>query len=446
MGSTVTFDARVLACDSCGAPLVLRAAQGQEACRYCGETSVAASVRQGVPRCAALPEAQRIGGLRQQAGRRIQLPEAVAELLPGGQLVPWQVPAALDLWNASRRSLTAAARTEAEDVLASLSLPLADHFADAGEPLRARALLESAAEALSLPRHRQAMFAGLARHAAREGDSAAAASWLSMCDPAPHDIESDTAFRFALASLATANNDPARVLATLGATGQDVPIAPEHEGACAVLRSNALEKSGQVPQAIDVLDAFMLSAGGVARYQAARFVERHASWQLSERSAPEADRRQRSRGVRLAGASAGVPLFAFAMAAASLALGAVSLLLAFVSVVAAASVAFFLWMMTALTVAIGFVDLFKWRRARRIRNKGTSALGQVLHVSFTGTATMGVSEMRYRLLVMPLGGLPFEAFCELHAKDDVRTQLLPGAVVAARLDPSDPARATIELD
>jgi uncharacterized Zn finger protein (UPF0148 family) len=446
------IDARVLACELCGAPLEVGGADGRIPCRYCGsEQEIPRRDDRDRPAPPRIPEEERIARLRAQDGRGPPSIESVSGLMLAGRLLPWKVSEALDVWQAARREVRSGARAEAAERLFVLTRALAAHLGEAGEPLRERAVLETALEALAEARHRQVLRATLARSACRDGDRAAAEAWLAACDPASDDLAMDSAYRFARAYLDTAQGAFPRVLAVLGAGHADVPIADELDPACAVLRANAWERTGRADVAVDLLADFKARAGGLGRYEAARFVELHPALRLCEVSEPRAEARQREAALREIDATSGRPWVMLAIAA------------VFTAVLAGMVVyqAFFgrdvqgvgllpMWIavmgvMPPVFGAIGVDSLRKARRARRLRVAGAPAIGRILRARPTGTATMGVPEARYRVLVVR-GRAAYEASVILHADQARRARLRRGAMVLVRVDRDDPAAIHLETD
>jgi hypothetical protein len=93
----------------------------------------------------------------------------------------------------------------------------------------------------------------MARQAARAGEMEAAEEWLADCDPRSADIYMDTSWRYARGFIDTIRRDYQKVLAVLGSTFDDVPIADAFDYSCAVLRANAHEKLGDAATAAQEL-------------------------------------------------------------------------------------------------------------------------------------------------------------------------------------------------
>ncbi|AUX19792.1 uncharacterized protein SOCEGT47_002450 [Sorangium cellulosum] len=255
MDTTYSHTIRALLCPHCGAPLSAPTAGARISCRYC-RVELAIGARDERPLqhapSAPLPEPERLARLRAQVGRPLAPPPLVAELLHEGTLAPWKHQEAAALWQSTRAELASGPRPEAAERLFFLTLLL---FSAERDPARKRALLETALDLLTLPRHRQALRCMLARNAVLAGDLVAARAWLAPCDARSDDLASDTEHRFALAYVATAERRWDAVLAAIGARPHDVPLAASAATVCAVLRANAHERQGAVATAAEQLSA-----------------------------------------------------------------------------------------------------------------------------------------------------------------------------------------------
>ncbi|MBW2529649.1 MAG: hypothetical protein JRI23_36065 [Deltaproteobacteria bacterium] len=450
MATQYDLELRVIACAECGAPLDVGPAGGTSTCRYCGrEQSTKAAVRE-VPRAASAPaEPERIATLRAQDVHSIDPPRELSELFVGIDLLPWKINDALALWNSLRRSLAREADEFQSERLHRLTQALAAHFGAAQEPLRQRALLETALDVLRTPRHQQAACAALCRAACRANDLRAAEGWLALCDPRPLELESDTELRFAQAYLALLQGNPQRMLEVLGQSWSDVPIANVHEAECVALRSHAWEQLGRPDHATELLDHFMQHTSSYGRFLCRRFVALHQHLGLCAQSGPAADAAQRQRGLRLVEQKTGAPGLAWGITLGTVALG---LLVAAVLVLTgpgwgwgyyAAGMGGF---MASAFVVVARNSSRKARRARQLCSRGVSAAARIVHASPTNQATMGVPQLMYRVLVLPASGAPFEAHSIFHADAALRARFAPGALAVARFDPSDHRQVHLELD
>lgn len=258
----------------------------------------------------------------------------------------------------------------------------------------------------------------------------------------------DTAYRFARAYLDTVAGQLQRVVAVLGAQPEQVPIDNVHEAACAALRANALERTGQLPAAIAVLDHFNARAGAFQRHLLRRFIAQSGRLCPCEHSAPVAEQRQVERGKRTSEKAAGAPwlALAFAFFAALLAV----LIGAPLALCVGLGIGHFAGGLCGLiAVPLMTLTIFEWRKARaarRVRATGEPVIARVVHARGTGQETHGVPQLLFRVLAMPSGGVPFYAHSMIHADDSMQQRLAPGAAVVVRLDPNERGSAQIELD
>lgn len=448
MKTVFSFELRVITCSQCGAPVTVGSAGGRLDCDHCQSPQQARAPSRALPRTAPMPEHQRIEALRRQDRGPVQAPAEIAHLFAGVDLLPWKVGEALARWKATRAAASQHHQPQVERRLRYLTLALAKHFGDESDALRERSLLESALDALELTQHRQALCGALSRSAARAGDATAAEAWLAVCDPCSTDLVSDTAYRFARATLDTYAGQFERVLQTLGAGADEVPLDDEHEPSCVALRAHALERLGRPQQALAALDGFHARSSAFQRYLCARFMSQHRALGLCERSAPLAEQRQRARGTRAAGRAAGAPVLALGLAGAMFAIGAVigAILLVFLSPGPAHFAVGLGGSIAATLSVIGIVDTKKSLGARRLRASGVPAVARVVHARLTGVWTNGVPQLLYRVLVLPPVGTPFLAHSMFHADAGERARFGPGALVVVRADPARREYVQFELD
>ena len=448
MPSKTTFDLRVIGCHTCGAPLEIGVAGGLLRCSFCRHQQHATAARERVSFGCGLSEAQRLAELAQQDARPPSR-KWIAELLVGDELLPWTVGQALDRYRRLHQSLREQLGDgpTAREQLWELTLVLAGHFGDRDDLLRQRALLEGALEVLSEPRHRQTIYAQLAVSAARAGDTVAAGSWLGLCDPRADELRSDSFHRFARAYVETASSRWQAVLETLGNGWQGVPLSDDIEPACVVLRAHAWEQLGDPARALELLDHYFRHCDGYRRFQAQRFAQRQP-WPLCPTSLPQAEERQRQRGIALLGKTSGSPKLSLILSLSFLGAAVLTtlILVTLVGVGWAVYALGFGVVLSSAFLAILSSDRRLYRRALRLRAEGLRALATVIHVNATGRATMGVPQLRYRLLVIPAQQAPFEAYNALHADGPTRQRLAPGNLVMVRFDPADRSNVHVEVD
>jgi uncharacterized Zn finger protein (UPF0148 family) len=235
---------RILLCVECGAPLDAGVDGGAVRCEYCSCTNQVARRNEDADiaeaqqaRDAALDESERVERLRQQDRQPTSLPESLAPFLRGSELDPRQATAAAQDWTVTRKMLEQTGEFAASERLFHLTLLVAP----TQEPERRRAMVENAVELLPDRRHRQILRAELTRLAVRASDLESAEQWLRPCNSRSSDLRMDTAYRIAAAYLATRRGDYLRVLALLGRSPGDIPIADGYDDEASALRANATE-------------------------------------------------------------------------------------------------------------------------------------------------------------------------------------------------------------
>lgn len=290
--STVfAFDARVLVCPQCGAPVHVSAVGGSFTCQYC-RNSIAVQPR---PRPAApgqaITEDQRIYELARQMGAyaddRQNWPPDFAEVARGG-VTDENMAHVLAMWQ-SYCDRARAGDPVAGQFAVMLTAPLSNYLSLHGQEERKRALFESTLEVLPSPAHQEVMRCRLSRAALKAGEVDAARAWLASCDPAPLDLEADSDYRVSAAYVATFDHDFGRVLALLGRTHGSIPVAVSSRLLVAMLRANALEKSGSLGEAVaTLLDFAAHSEGHLAERSYAAAMKANSWLDLCSQSAPRA--------------------------------------------------------------------------------------------------------------------------------------------------------------
>lgn len=465
--STFAYDARILACSGCGAPLDAPIDGGTFACTYCGaENRVAARVEGPVIEAGTsgpVDEAERVQRLRAQDGKPLLPPDSLRTLVgPGGDLPEWKVQEAVDIWQSARRELAKSSGFEAAERLLYLTLTLANHFAGQNDQRRQRAMFESALEVFFLPRHRQLMRGHLARSAAQEGDLKAAERWLEPCDTRSDDLDTDSAYRFSRAFIDTRRGEFQEVLRVLGHGSADVPIMDAMDTSTTLLRANAWEQLGQSDRAVVLLMERMKTGGVNSRRAMEIMVGRYADWGLCEESYPRAAATYRDAAAEAAGekASGGIGVI-------FVPIGCLFLLLS-VGLLATAA---FLVVLTRLAGSdLGEVALVTGvtgggllipgvvmaglgiqmrraaKKARRLRRHGLRGFGEVLAMEATGTKINDVPVMEIRLRIQLEGRTPYTASTKMLLDAGERAQFTIGRTVPVRVDPEDPAEVIVETN
>lgn len=284
-----TAEIRIFLCEACGAPLDAPLQGGQFMCTYCRATNAVSGRDErptlGMP---AMPvpidEGERIRRLQMQDGRPLVPPPSLMSLIPHGQIEPWRVQEVFSVYQGTRKEVRATHSPDAGERLFFLTLIIANHLGSTREDARLRAVLETALDTLELPRHRQVLRGMLSRNAVREGDAMAAERWLAPCDARSDDLASDSSYRVSRALIDTARGDYRAVIALLGPTEQHVPIDDTMDSSAAVLRANALEKSGDLNGAVQVLQTRMAKAGPTGRAAIEAFIRLTPTLQLCAQS------------------------------------------------------------------------------------------------------------------------------------------------------------------
>lgn len=288
--SAFSTEVRILTCPHCGAPIQLARQGGHIQCGYC-HAPLAVTARDDTPLQAAGPsllsEAERYQGLWAQAqsfGAKL-LPAEMRAVLAGGALTADRVGPALGVWR-TYCERASAGDAAAGDLAVLMTGSISSYFVVVAKDFqRQRALFESTLDALGVPAQKQVIRCNLARSSARAGDMQSAQIWFAACDPRSPDLQADTAYRVTYAYLATAHGDMRNVLAALGPAPDSVPIALPSRLQAAVLRANAIEKSGDVAGAVAQLVAEARALPG-AKEAIPEIAEASAQLQLCPQSIP----------------------------------------------------------------------------------------------------------------------------------------------------------------
>lgn len=264
-----TFDAgvRILVCSNCGAPLPPAGPEGGTVqCTFCRHSSYVGvrddgSIATGAP----VDEAQRVASLWRQVDVGFMVHPEVTQLGEQGALTDRNVEAARQHWERTRAIAgdPVQAPTVGDDLLWLTTL-LAGYDATRGDRVRVRALWESTLDASRGPRQRQFSRGALCRLSVNDRDLDAANQWLRPCDPQPSDLCSDSAYRLSYAFLATAQGQFDNALQALGRSAADLPWFFSVRFLAAVVRANALERSGDVERAADQLRQLAASSPDAA--------------------------------------------------------------------------------------------------------------------------------------------------------------------------------------
>lgn len=440
---------RLTICDPCGSPVEVSAGARNAACPRCGSKNEIAplddSPLSGRAHRPEIDETERLKRLRLQDGKPLQPPDEITDLLHDGDLAEWKVDEALELWLGTRRQLQQAADPAAEKRLMFLNLLLANYFGTKDKQLT-RALRDAALDVVTLKRYRQELRCDLARAAARAGRFSEADAWLEPCDPCPEDLGMDSTYRYAKAFCASLRGEYDSVLKHLGEGMDDVPIADQYDGVCAVVRADAHEKRGDIERAVGLLrEAMSRGMGHLIRL----IVEKHSDefhWcELSfERAQSEQDAAAAKRAAGLSGGGMGGFLLIMGLLEVATAIGlAIGGLAGNPSLFLPSGI---------LAVVGGGITLWGWRQVKqqkqtaRIRQHGLRAKGTVVSVSRTGLTVNDIPQMKIVLQVELEGRGPYEASTKLLVAPQDQATFQPGSRLRLRVDPQDPEQIVLETN
>jgi hypothetical protein len=446
-----SYEARVLACANCAAPIQAEAAGQSVTCGYCSTPNLISardeSIDQKMVQTApTMSEAQRFERLRQQDGKPFMPPPAIQYLLVGGGLSPQNVPNATEEWKRARQELMHGGSFAAAERIYFLTHLLYQHLSGEKQDLQVRALLETSLEHLEDPRHRQVLHGMLARNAARVGDAEAAEKWLALCTPHSDDIHMDTGYRFSRAYVSTVAQDYQAVLTALGYRVDDIPIADGSDMVCAVIRANALERTGRAQDALQQLTRMMMIPGG--DQQVASILQVNAQLALCQQTYPQARQQSQQTTANIVKTQSGVsigPIFlvAFGGPLVGLGLGALLDALGVPKIDAIITVGTIVYVVLLLGTI--FYSISKGARVRaHLAKVGVQGRAQILGVNQTGTRVNNQPMMELILQVEAPGMQPYRASHREIISMTMMSRIQPGTTVAIIVDPSNPAQLAIQ--
>jgi hypothetical protein len=467
-GSAYTTQLRLLLCTNCGAPVDVSVMGGSFQCRYCSAQSQLAA-RSALPafaphQASQIPEEERMRRLRMQDNRPLLPPQGIAHLFgPGGEIPPWREQEVFAAWQAARKR-TATQAVDAAEELFFLTEALGNKFVHTKDWTKHRAMLESALEAVFLPRHRSILAANLCLGACRQGDVDGATTWLTLADPASDDLYADSMYRMARARVCALKGDYQGVISALGQSAADLPIHDALDCSASVHRANAWERLGRVDLAVQGLQAEMAKSP-----QNRASVETIVGlYNLCGQSFPQASGaiQQQSATVAASMASGGIDKIFVPLGKVMIGVGAFFLIAAIVSVVASIIGAITgLEVLTAIggTFGLGggitgvtllgmgvmFFMIGKTMRdqaekARHLALHGKRARGTVMSIQPTGMSINDVPQMVLKLRVELDGAAPYEAEMKMLIPPHQVAQLAGGATIALRVDPNNPREIAAE--
>ena len=448
MENNFSFESRVLACTNCGAPITTGLTGGQTNCEYCGTSNmIVARAKPSVGTASVPPpasEEERLNLLRQQDGKVAETPAALKPLLQNNAIPDWKMEEAITLWNRLRAKLEKDDDYQTAEEFFYLTFLITNHDSFEHEPLRIRALYESALEVFTLPRHRQSMYCLLARNAAREGNPDGAESWLEPCTDKSTDLMTDSDYRVTRAYLDIFRRDYQSTVNLLGSAHGHVPIFSTLDGLSIIIRAAALEKTGQVDAATNELFLILSSLGKDGKSMVERVIRgmEKGGEKLCEQSFAKALARagqvQLQRATRVAGMGGiGKP---FAIIG-TLMLIAVSVILAVV-LFGETSPRETKGMLTAVPTLgiigivfsiIGYKALGGQRKIRRLHEEGVTCQANVVSAAPTGWKINNVPQYKLILTITPATGEPYQTELKL-----LGSYPQPGAQIEVKVDPQNP--------
>lgn len=457
MAGRFEFDSRVLMCGNCGGPLQTGHTGGNVTCDYCGTLSVFTPRREDpvepVAAVSNMSEEERIALLNRQDGSPPAIPAAVSQLLSRGRLAPWKESEALAMWRTTCGELARGSDFSSAELLYFLTIVLSNHYSVKNDPLRQRALFESALEVLTLPRHRQVIRGMLARYAALEGDTDAAEKWLEPCDPRSPDLESDSSYRVSRAEIETVKGNWNGVLEVLGVEPFSVPIVSLLDGKAIVQRANALERTGRPAEAAKQLDMFIQANGADGADALKQIVSVYAASGLAVCAAalPIAFRTSSARAGKAQADIANPGGFfgqVFAVVGALLILLAVILPPLLKRATGALPTGAWIGLgsvglMGVVFAAIGINCIRDGRKARMLHASEIDATGVVRRVTATGIKVNGVPQYILDMDVTLPGENPYSVKLKRTIRDSESDSYRKGAVLPVKIHPHDRKSVTL---
>lgn len=280
MDNAYTTEIRALLCTRCGAPITLPAAGNIFQCKYCGVSGTVEDRRAPEPpRAAPGPQEEyaRLMKLRMQyqqgptalAPYGFVPPQDVAYLAglrPPHSLGPW-----FEAWKQAVALLQASGSPLDQMRVAWLARSVSAVYLGLvnSDPLRARAVLETALDLLRDPGHQHMMCCQLSGLASSVGDTESARRWLERCDPYSPWLSLDTVYRIAAAKIHLALQQWDGVILLIGREPREIPIDFPCEHMAGLYQVHAWEGLGQ-PAVADaqlgmwVADEAMRAPGTIA--------------------------------------------------------------------------------------------------------------------------------------------------------------------------------------
>jgi hypothetical protein len=273
-------ETRVLLCPNCGAPE--REVHGGPSfpCSHCGAV-IRVGPRRGAVRFGALAdgvspeeaERTRMVSLRAQAAHYdsrglyayIETPRDFRHLSAIDETSADFFPIALTSFKLSlERCAASPGRPELERNVYWLARKLKNSCVRRNETLRAKAVLETALDAVVDPGFRQLLLCALVDMARNEDDLDRAEALLADCDPRPQFLDLDTEYRTTLGMLLMRRERWAELLELVGPRSGEIPCEPSSIAVFHSLRIAALEESGRGFDADFEMDDLLCALWNVA--------------------------------------------------------------------------------------------------------------------------------------------------------------------------------------
>ncbi len=264
---------RVHLCTQCGAPVEAPAQGNVVRCEYCG-AQVLFGLRPAGPVQFANPQAQlglseeqmeaaRLVSLAKQAEYYdassnpycyIEAPDDLEYIAATDELSAEFLPMALQAFNmAIARCQASGCTLEDQRRVYWIARKLKNSWSRRDDPLKARAVIETAYDLLPDPGYRQLFMCSLSDMARKEGNLALAEDWLSKCDPRPPLLDLDTDYRTSWALLLIAREQWGTALALVGEERGTIPYEPSSVAVFNAIRVSSLARLGRREEAIEDL-------------------------------------------------------------------------------------------------------------------------------------------------------------------------------------------------
>jgi len=443
------YDMRVLSCAQCGAPVQGTLHGGTFQCGYCQAQNQLAPRdermdHQVVQQAPQMTEAQRFERLRQQDGKPLMPPPSLQPYMQGGGLAEHMIPAVQDQWRMAKQEVGQGGGFQAAERLYFATLMLRGPLSKQGRDLEVRAMIETALEVLTEPRHRAVMHGFMARDATRLGDPEAGEKWLSLMPPQSDDLHIDSAFRITRAYVSTAKNDFNTVLQVLGQRRDDIPIADGQDELAAVMRANAFEKLGRGQEASAELQRIMVSpphaqlVGKIIQSNAALGLCSHTYPQMAQQMQQMSSNVVKSKSGMNTGA-----IFIIAFLGAPLLIGAQFLIQGLGLPGWVFGIAVGAFVVTLLVYVFG--SLTRGARIKaKLKQNGVRGQATLVQCNTTGTRVNNQPVYELILTIEAQGLQPFRASHREILAPGAAHKLQPGVVLPLLLDPKDPTMFAID--